>query len=68
MSQLETCCVCGEPTGRAGVGDGSIYVDLCVDWLPLGPEGPRFGFGETVGPLCCGCYQMAVEAEVLDEP
>lgn len=24
---LEYCCECGEPTGRAGRGEGSLYVD-----------------------------------------
>jgi len=24
---LEYCCVCDEPTGKAGPGDGSIYCD-----------------------------------------
>ena len=32
MSDLERCCKCDEPTGRAGKGDDSIYLD--------GGEGP----------------------------
>jgi len=27
--ELEECCRCGEPTGNAGRGDGSIYCDEC---------------------------------------
>jgi len=29
MSELEMCCVCGEPTGRAGMADDSIYCGAC---------------------------------------
>lgn len=25
MANLEYCCVCDEPTGRAGAGDDSLY-------------------------------------------
>jgi len=25
MKRLEMCCECDEPTGHAGIGDGSIY-------------------------------------------
>jgi len=38
--RLEYCCDCGEPTGRAGRGDDSIYVE--VD-------------GQEIGPLCEEC-------------
>ena len=24
---LEYCCVCGNPTGKAGKGDDSLYID-----------------------------------------
>ncbi len=30
---LEHCCHCDQPTGKAGRGDGSIYIDA----LDLGP-------------------------------
>ena len=36
----ERCCQCDEPTGRAGRGDDSIYMD--VD-------------GKEIGPLCPEC-------------
>jgi len=29
MEELEECCLCGEYTGNAGRGDGSIYCDKC---------------------------------------
>jgi len=29
MSEIETCCKCGEATGRAGKGEDSIYCDEC---------------------------------------
>ncbi|KKK71737.1 hypothetical protein LCGC14_2910970, partial [marine sediment metagenome] len=25
--KYEYCCECGEPTGKAGAGDGSLYTD-----------------------------------------
>lgn len=65
MSQLEYCCVCGEPTGRAGAGDDSIYIGLNRDWMPLGLTGPRYCVFEEVGPLCCDCYQIAKDCEVI---
>lgn len=37
----ERCCHCGELTGRAGISDDSIYVDLS--------DG-------TLGPLCADCF------------
>jgi len=27
--KLEECCICCDPTGNAGRGDGSIYCDVC---------------------------------------
>ena len=26
---LERCCVCDQPTGKAGAGDGSLYCAYC---------------------------------------
>ena len=45
----EICDVCGEPTGNAGRGDDSVYIELTTDY---------FGYkeGEELGPLCGECY------------
>ena len=40
---FEYCCKCGEPTGRAGRGDDSIYIDVG---------------GQEVGPLCVDCCHL----------
>lgn len=34
--QLEHCCLCDEATGRAGRGDGSIFIDV-ADRAEIGP-------------------------------
>jgi hypothetical protein len=49
---LEYCCLCDEPTGRAGRGEDSIYVEA--------------GDGE-IGPLCLDCYDRLLdEGKVID--
>jgi hypothetical protein len=40
MSELEYCCECDQPTGRAGRGEDSIYIAY--------PD-------KEVGPLCEEC-------------
>ena len=39
---LEYCCECESPTGRAGRGDGSLYIDdigpLCEECWTLGQK------------------------------
>ena len=40
MSELEYCCECDQPTGRAGRGEDSIYVAY--------PD-------KEIGPLCEEC-------------
>jgi len=42
MAEREKCCMCDEATGRAGIADGSLFIDL-----------PN---GEHHGPLCSNCY------------
>ena len=39
----ERCTICDEPTGHAGRGDDSIYIDLA---------------GEEIGPLCDDCSRI----------
>lgn len=29
MAQIELCCECDEPTGRAGKSDDSLYCEFC---------------------------------------
>lgn len=50
MKQEEQCCQCGDPTGRAGRSEDSIYLDT--------------GPGEPVGPLCVGCL-ACIRAEII---
>ena len=48
MSQLETCCACECPTGRAGRGEDSLYV---------GDEGP---YCETCfQEVSLACFKLA---------
>lgn len=42
---IEYCYRCSEPTGHAGRGDGSLYVDAITT-------------GREVGPLCDRCYSQ----------
>ena len=37
MPELERCCVCDDPTGRAGRGEGSLYCETC-DAGPFCPD------------------------------
>jgi len=39
---LERCILCDEPTGRAGKGEDSLYVQTAVD--------------DEYGPFCEECY------------
>ncbi len=48
MSDLEYCTLCDEPTGRAGRGEDSLYID--------------FGDGSCFGPLCEKCFDENHEA------
>ena len=55
----EFCCNCDDETGKAGRGDGSIYMTLIRDWHWT--RGIRTEVvteaGEEVGPLCESCYE-----------
>ena len=50
--KLEYCWECGEPTGKAGRGDGSIYINY--------PD-------KEVGPLCNECRNNHWECEECGE-
>lgn len=59
----EHCSECGEPTGRAGRGDDSIFVELVRDWCR--PRGVTEA-GTDVGPLCVECYHRLVEEGLVE--
>lgn len=65
---LEYCCECDSPTGRAGIGDGSIYVALLRDWHRGGGDGnrPIEPAGTEIGPLCLDCYHRMVEEGLVE--
>ena len=44
---IEECCICHEPTGRAGPGEDSLYISAD-------------GFHITHGPYCELCYEDAI--------
>lgn len=48
----EFCCECDEPTGRAGRGDDSIFVN------------PVPGSTEEIGPLCSLCCRSLADAQI----
>lgn len=52
-SDYEYCCICGNPTGRAGRGEDSIYATRLLD-------------GDEIGPLCEDCYAELKEAESIE--
>jgi hypothetical protein len=56
MAKIETCCICGDPTGKAGRSDDSIYKE-CVSAFQFtpNPDGPYAMVGEEIGPLCPDC-------------
>ena len=60
----EYCCCCGDPTEKAGRGDGSIYVEATAT-IPLGqhPESAAVYPGEELGPLCDRCYDRLTELD-----
>ena len=53
MEEVECCEICGEPTGRAGKGEDSLYAQWAVThqtWLY------RIQRGVEAGPFCPNCY------------
>jgi len=64
---IETCCVCSEPTERAGRSDDSIYA-IAQQTFPLSPNGVDSIIfeGEEVGPLCKDCYTRMENLGLLE--
>ena len=58
--QIEYCSVCGEPTGRAGQGDDSIYVELKVKY-------GTYDAGEIIGGLCEECNRAMLQLNMIEE-
>lgn len=58
--RYEYCCICTDPTGRAGRADDSIYRDL------LKPYGNQSA-GDEIGPLCDVCLSELVESGCVDD-
>lgn len=53
-SDLERCCECDDPTGRAGRGDDSIYAEVVAT-------------GDEIGPLCSECFnRLESEGKIHD--
>lgn len=57
--KLEYCCLCDEPTGRAGRDDDSIYVELTRSFL-------GYTEGDELGGLCVECYRALVQLKLVD--
>jgi len=58
--ESERCCLCDDPTGRAGVADDSIYVTLVATLFGVEK-------GDPVGPLCLACYYALEQLSLIDE-
>ena len=65
--EYEHCSECGNITGKAGRGDGSIYVELKRDYHRGGGDGnrPIEPAGTELGPLCLVCYHEL--SHLIDE-
>ncbi len=48
----EGCEICGEPTGKAGKGEDSLY----AEWAITPPTLPSRKQGTEAGPFCPACY------------
>ena len=48
----ESCEICGEPTGKAGKGEDSLY----AEWRITPPTLPSRKKGTEAGPFCANCY------------
>lgn len=58
--ELEYCYLCGEPTGRAGKDDDSIYVELTRNFL-------EYTEGDEIGGLCIDCYEALRQLGLVKE-
>lgn len=59
MKELEYCIICGEPTGRAGKDDDSIYVELKKKYN-------IYDIGEIIGGLCEECNKAIIQLEAIE--
>ena len=57
---LEYCIICGEPTGRAGRDDDSIYVELKQKY-------GAYDAGEIIGGLCEECNRAMLQLNIIEE-
>lgn len=66
--ELERCCMCDDPTGKAGRSDDSIYKE-CVHAFQAqpNPDGATILPGEEVGPLCGECYEKLMSHGFIEE-
>lgn len=65
---VEHCCLCSEPTGRAGRADDSIFVELLVDWPSENPNSYAVTpAGSKIGPLCNKCHIRMKEEGLVEQ-
>ena len=57
----ETCIICGDPTGRAGKGEDSLY----AEWTITPPKLPSQQQGMEAGPFCPSCYDCLLVVGLL---
>ena len=57
---IETCVLCGDPTGRAGKGEDSLYSEWAIK-----PPLLQYKEGEQIGPLCVSCFDCLVIVGVI---
>ena len=60
----EYCTFCNNETGRAGAGDGSIYVEAV---LPFSIDSRAVDVGEEIGPLCEECFGALRQLMVIED-
>lgn len=65
MSQeLEICCWCDGPTGKAGRGEDSIYVEALETVWGEDSKGVQYAVakkGYEIGPLCESCRDGLID-------
>ena len=64
MSEYETCEICGDPTGRAGKGEDSLYGEWSETFQC---KLPRIKQGAEAGPFCISCYDCLFIVGLLRE-
>lgn len=63
MDNLESCEICGEPTGRSGEGEDSLY----AEWAITPPKLHSRKQGTKAGPFCPGCYDCLYIVGLLED-